>query len=322
MHWPLSLAAATQEITQTQVEPHVAGPATCFTCSYSPAAGAHPGTEASTSGPPLGPAPSVLAGIPLLLAAKTSGTTLNVSSTPGTAGGHVGNPSSGSTVPSTPLLAAPFKLACSFYPILTKLVHKIQALEFVEMRELLPDSTTLGECLQALPNQPHASKMPETREINSLPTWTSAFAPYVAVISTVHPTRVKDMLAYMHLIIHEAIKYGGSGWATYDQVFCRNHTGLEACWDSLDPSCALPLSMHRQIVRWPPVLCATKLTTPQTSVRSPQFNPQQWLPPPPLHPTTAPQDWNCLPAARQWKRPLEFQVPGSFQSHLSLLEQG
>ena len=32
------------------------------------------------------------------------------------------------------------------------------------------------------------------------------------------------------------MKHGGTGWATYDQVFRRNNTGPDARWDSLDPS--------------------------------------------------------------------------------------
>ena len=40
----------------------------------------------------------------------------------------------------------------------------------------------------------------------------------------------------MRLIIREATKYGGLGWATYDSVFRRNRTGPSASWDDLDPS--------------------------------------------------------------------------------------
>ena len=33
------------------------------------------------------------------------------------------------------------------------------------------------------------------------------------------------MLAYMHLVVREAQKFGGTGWITYDQVFRRNRPG-------------------------------------------------------------------------------------------------
>ena len=64
----------------------------------------------------------------------------------------------------------------------------------------------------------------------------SAFSTYVAIIAAAHPGRVKDMLAYMRLLVREAQKYGGSGWVTYDQVFRRNRPGLDVHWDQLDPS--------------------------------------------------------------------------------------
>ena len=64
--------------------------------------------------------------------------------------------------------------------------------------------------------------------------------------------------------------------------------------------------MHRQRVRWPPVLCATNLTTPQTSVHSS---------PPSYHYGSAGLE---PPASSQ---AMEVPpVPGSFQAHLPLLE--
>ena len=131
---------------------------------------------------------------------------------------------------------ATFHLASSFPPIPGNLVRRIQSLEFVEMRDLLPDNIALAERLEALPSHRSTSKAPEAREINALPTWVSAFSTYVAVVAAAHPGRTKEMLAYLRLLVREAQKYGGSGWITYDQVFRRNRTGPDARWDQLDPS--------------------------------------------------------------------------------------
>ena len=60
----------------------------------------------------------------------------------------------------------------------------------------------------------------ETRSF-SLPTWVSAFSSYIAIVAETHPVRVKDMCAYMRLIVQEAQKYGGNGWLTYDSIFRR-----------------------------------------------------------------------------------------------------
>ena len=107
------------------------------------------------------------------------------------------------------------------------------------MRELLPDNIALSERLTALPAGLAPPKPPGEREIGServLVTWVSSFATYVAIIAEAHPGRVRDMLAYMRLIIREASKFGGTGWLTYDTVFRRNHEGDSTPWDYLDAS--------------------------------------------------------------------------------------
>ena len=105
------------------------------------------------------------------------------------------------------------------------------------MRELLPDNLALPERLEALPGPAsQVGRNSEQREIGSLLTWVSCFATYVAIVAEVHPGRVRDMLAYMHLVVREAHKHGGQGWLTYDSVFRRNHQGVSTTWDIIDPS--------------------------------------------------------------------------------------
>ena len=135
--------------------------------------------------------------------------------------------------------AEPFRLASCFPPVTAKLVRRIQALEFVDMRELLPDNMALAERLEALPARLGNSApriIAEQREVPSLLTWVSCFATYVAVVAQAHPHRVTDMLAYMRLLIREAHKHGGQGWLTYDAVFRRNRHGMSEPWSHLDPS--------------------------------------------------------------------------------------
>ena len=141
-----------------------------------------------------------------------------------------------STTATAATATPPFRLASSLPPVPAKLVKRIQALEFVEMRELLPDNMALAERLDALPLLGHPSKQTEQREIGSLITWVSTFSTYVAIVSVAHPERVCDMLAYMRLIVREAHKHGGRGWLTYDAVFRRNQQGTAQYWNILDPS--------------------------------------------------------------------------------------
>ena len=76
-------------------------------------------------------------------------------------------------------------------------------MEFIEMRELLPDNLALAERLEALPGPAsQVGRNSDQREIGSLLTLLSCFATYVAIVAEVHPGRVRDMLAYMRLVVH------------------------------------------------------------------------------------------------------------------------
>ena len=65
---------------------------------------------------------------------------------------------------------------------------RIQALQFVEMRELLPDNVALAEQLGALPQGLGPHKQPEQREVGSLTTWVASFATYIAIVAQVYPS--------------------------------------------------------------------------------------------------------------------------------------
>ena len=138
-----------------------------------------------------------------------------------------------------PAHGAPFHLASSFAPIPAKL---IQNLEYVDLRELLPDNIALSEKLDALPARANQVPNQEQREITKTVTWVSCFASYVAIVAQKHPKRTRDMLAYMptcsyiRLMVREGHKHGGTGWLKYDRIFRKNNPGPSASWDVLDPS--------------------------------------------------------------------------------------
>ena len=114
-------------------------------------------------------------------------------------------------------------------------MRKIQALEFVKLRDLLLNNIALAERLEALPSH-NPLRVAEAREVGQLSTWVAAFDTYVELVAEAHPGRVKDMLAYMQLLVREAQKYGGTGCIIYDPVFRCNRQGAEGHWDKLDPS--------------------------------------------------------------------------------------
>ena len=117
------------------------------------------------------------------------------------------------------------------------------------MRDLLPDNIALVERLEAPPTHRSPAKASETRGVGALATWETAFSNYIAVVAAAHPGRVRDMLAYMRLLVREAQKYGGTGWITYDQVFRWNRPGRDL---------SLLTSPRKQTLQLPLVLSAAK----------------------------------------------------------------
>lgn len=210
--------------------------------SLHPLALAVPGSQATASSTTTTPLPLSLASISLFPASSATGGVLPLFSTAaGTTGAiTTASASGGSPLPSTgKQIKPPYKVANSIVPIPGRLVCRIQALEYVDMRELLPDNLALAERLAALPQGLAPPKPPGEREIagdKALITWVSSFATYVAIVAEAHPSRVGDMLAYMRLIVREASKFGGNGWLTYDTVFRRNQVGLSTPWNHIDAS--------------------------------------------------------------------------------------
>ena len=92
------------------------------------------------------------------------------------------------------------------------------------MKEFLPDNITLIRRTEAWEQpQTHTSgPRPNLREVNSILSWVTCFATYVAVLSDAHPELVKSRLAYLTLIVSEARHNGGDGWQTYDSIFRQN----------------------------------------------------------------------------------------------------
>ena len=133
---------------------------------------------------------------------------------------------SASSTPSSTKAAQPqlFILSKASPPVLAKLVAKVQALQFVDMRELLLDNMALLDRLSVLPQgtAPPSNSSPKQRDIPSLTTWVCTFATYIAVLAEARPDLTRSRLAYMRNIIREAGHFGGDGLKTYmyNYIFC------------------------------------------------------------------------------------------------------
>ena len=98
----------------------------------------------------------------------------------------------------------PFRVASTIVHLSAKLVQRIQALEFVDMLELLTNNIALTEHLVVLPPGLPPQRTMAGRQIGgekAILSWVSSFATYVAVVAQAHPARTADMLAYTRLIV-------------------------------------------------------------------------------------------------------------------------
>ena len=106
-------------------------------------------------------------------------------------------------------------------PIPYDLVQRIQAGKFIEMMDLLADNIALLKQVTPLSGTTSLpfSTMSRTRlhEVPSLVSWIYCFNTYMAVRTM--DAQIRDMLAYSHLLICEALRHWGSEWMEYDRVF-------------------------------------------------------------------------------------------------------
>ena len=92
-------------------------------------------------------------------------------------------------------------------PVPSKLVTRIEAGEFIDMGELLPDHVGISR-----PND-SGKALTERRE------WIMCFNVYMAVISRKQAGRISGLLVYETLIIEAHMEYSGDAWLDYDIRF-------------------------------------------------------------------------------------------------------
>ena len=142
-------------------------------------------------------------------------------------------------VPPLPASHPGLSLSPASDPIPHLLVQRIQAGQFIEMRDLLVDNIGLINQLTSLHGTvsltPTTINRTRLREVTSLISWIYCFNAYAAV-RTSDPT-TRSMLAYSRLLIREALRHGGSGWMEYDRVF-RRQLAINPTmpWNTLEPS--------------------------------------------------------------------------------------
>lgn len=120
-----------------------------------------------------------------------------------------------------------------------RLVDRVRAGQFVEMRDLLTDNISLLQQLETfhsncqLPSLPGVLR-PKLREVASLSSWVYCFLAYIAIRSDDPGTR--HLLAYARLVVRESQRHGGRSFMDYDRVF-RQQAALDSAmtWNSIHP---------------------------------------------------------------------------------------
>ena len=136
------------------------------------------------------------------------------------------------SVPSLAVLPAAGSLHQAFIlgpgrpPLPAKLVSQILTDKFVEMSELIPEnllapSTEVPSFViegRSIVATTTASQRKKAGTLDVL-SWVECFTSYMAVMTASYPSRARDLLAYMALIIRIAKQSPGRCWANYDRAF-------------------------------------------------------------------------------------------------------
>ena len=124
-------------------------------------------------------------------------------------------------------------LGAGLPPVPEKITSRIEAGEFIEMAELLPDR--LGTAGMRAGDDQTKSVKTKRRLVTNIVEWVECFAIYIAVLSKKQPQRVPEMLGYLILILEAHTEYAGDGWLGYDRRFRMAAAGNPSInWAAID----------------------------------------------------------------------------------------
>ena len=116
-------------------------------------------------------------------------------------------------------------------PVPSKLLQKIESMQFIEIAELLLEKLAFSEF------EEDADKgKGKKRLVTSILNWAQCFSPYAAIISRKHPERVPDLLGYQSLIIDAQRQFRGDHGMGYSRRFRHRAaaTGKNNNWADID----------------------------------------------------------------------------------------
>jgi len=111
--------------------------------------------------------------------------------------------------------------------------ERIEAGNFVEMAELLPENLSLFSTTEA----GQSTSKTQHHVVTNIFEWLQCFSTYIAIVSYKQPHRVSDLLGYQHLIIQASQDYEGDSWLGYDRRFRQQMAASPSnSWASTDSS--------------------------------------------------------------------------------------
>ena len=137
-----------------------------------------------------------------------------------------------------PKAEGPLAIAAGLPPVPQRLVARIQAGEFIDMAELLPDrlGVSAGPSLDGDKEERQGQK-PKQRQVTNILEWVQCFGIYMSVLTKKAPDRIQDLLGYQGLILEARMEYAGDGWLGYDRRFRqRAAANPDAVWARIDPT--------------------------------------------------------------------------------------
>ena len=159
-------------------------------------------------------------------------------------------------------------------PVPERLAKKILNLEFVEMRELMPETWLMEEEERSRPTWclPRQKNAPVTDILQ----WLQCFAAMVGVLSQRFPAFVPDMMAYQTTIIKCSRDFDGLAWAQYDRAYRRQVAqSKDLRWSRLNTT-LYSLCFARKAKRG--VACSHCLSDAHTSEGCPDKPAKAYLP--------------------------------------------
>ena len=120
-------------------------------------------------------------------------------------------------------------------PVPQKLV---QAGEFVDMAELLPDcmGVTIAPLFADDKDEKQLVKT-KRRQVTNILKWVQCYSIYVVVLTAKHPKKILDLLGYQALIVEACLEYGSDSWLGYDRRFRQMAAASpDTVWTKIDPT--------------------------------------------------------------------------------------